>query len=100
MRLLRAEERQHDTPNLGGDGEGDGREVARERPSKVEPSGQPDAMRMVGRTLEDLEALTKSLISARDAAEGLGDSVTFNLLDGYIDEMSLTKWMLRATLGS
>ena len=64
----------------------------------AEDEGRPDAMAMVGRTVDDLDRLNGWLRAAVKEAEAAGDEATLNLLEGFADEQEKTAWMMRAVL--
>ncbi len=53
---------------------------------------------MVDRYRQDLEALREGLAATLAVAEEAGDRTTANLLDGHLDGIEKTLWMLRAWL--
>ena len=61
-----------------------------------EETGQPNATQMVQNLHDDMQTLADRFTQVRDAADSAGDTTTVNQLDGYIDEMRKTLWMLRA----
>lgn len=65
--------------------------------TSLEEDGElPAPVKMVTRTVRDVEALSKSLLAAIDTAEDADDRTTVNLLDGVHDGLQAHLWMLRA----
>lgn len=61
-----------------------------------EQTGTPDADAMVRTTLDDLALIRTRILAAIEAAEQADDRSTGNLLDGILDGLEKSAWMLRA----
>lgn len=63
-----------------------------------EQTATPDADAMVRTTIDDLQTIRARVLAAIEAAELAGDRSTGNLLDGILDGLEKSAWMLRAHL--
>jgi starvation-inducible DNA-binding protein len=70
-----------------------------ETTSLKEDDELPAPAKMVNRTIDDIKALSKGLLSAIEVAEGADDRTTINLLDEIHDGLQGHLWMLAAWQG-
>ena len=64
-----------------------------------EDPDSPESGRMLKNVHDDLDHLINSLKATAKQAESAGDSTTFNLLDGKVDQAEGHAWMIRSALG-